>query len=179
MYGELLNDTDQSGKLECTSVIAKMGPHFSICCRAESPASMDHLPLWKYEDRMETYPTKDPALALSGQKAIQVEEPDPEVDLHLGASGPAFVGETFMLPVTLTSKGHEVHSGELKINIVDVKGGGLFSPRESESFSTDNHHVQLLGISGPVEEDDIQRGTDEIKKIQDSFGLVSVPFLKC
>jgi hypothetical protein len=43
-----------------------------ICCRAESPASMEDLPLWKFEDRVETFSTKDPALAFSGQKAAQV-----------------------------------------------------------------------------------------------------------
>ncbi|GLT72909.1 hypothetical protein SLA2020_448040 [Shorea laevis] len=120
--------SDQSGKLECISVIAKIGTHFTICCRAESPASMEDLPLWKFEDRVETSPTKDPALAFTGQKAAQVEEPDPQVDLNLGASGPAFIGESFLVPVTVISIGHAVYSGELKINLVDVRGGGLFSP---------------------------------------------------
>ncbi|KAL5550855.1 hypothetical protein UlMin_001031 [Ulmus minor] len=169
---------EQSGKLECTSVIAKMGPHFTICCRAESPASMNDLPLWKFEDRVETYPTKDPVLAFTGQKATQVEEPDPQVDLSLGASGPAFVGESFMIPVTVASKGHAVYFGELKINLVDVRGGGLFSPRETEPISLDSHHVQLLGISGPEGEDESHVDTDKIKKIQDSFGLVPVPTIK-
>ncbi|PON44825.1 Foie gras liver health family [Parasponia andersonii] len=170
---------DQSGKLECISVIAKMGPHFTICCRAESPASMGDLPLWKFEDRVDAYPTKDPALAFTGQKATQVEEPDPQVDLNLGASGPAFVGESFVIPVTVASRGHAVHFGELKINLVDVRGDGLFSPRETEPISLDSHHVQLLGMSGPEGEDESNQGVDKIKKIQDSFGLVSVPFLNC
>ncbi|KAH7514811.1 hypothetical protein FEM48_Zijuj11G0130200 [Ziziphus jujuba var. spinosa] len=171
--------SDKSGKLECISVIAKLAPHFTICCRAESPASMDELPLWKFEDRVETYPTKDPALAFSGQRAIQVEEPESQVDLNLGLSGPAFVGESFLVPVTLASKGHAVYSGELKINLVDVRGGGLISPSDTEPFSMDTHHVQLLGISEPEGEDESQQDTDKIKKIQESFGLVSVPFLKC
>ncbi|KAJ7944021.1 Trafficking protein particle complex subunit 11 [Quillaja saponaria] len=170
--------SDQSGKLECLSVIAKLGPHLTICCRAESPASMSDLPLWKFEDRVQTFPVKDPVLALSGQKASQVEEPDPEVDLHLGASGPALVGEIFMVPVTVVSKGHAVYSGELKINLVDVRGGGLFSPRETEPFSMDSHHVELLGISGPEGEDESQLDSDDIKRIQQSFGLISVPFLQ-
>ena len=174
-----MTDSDQSGKLECISVIAKMGPHFTICCRAESPASMGDLPLWKFEERVEAYPTKDPALAFTGQKATQVEEPVPEVDLSLGVSGPAFVGESFVIPVTVASKGHAVHSGELKINLVDVRGGGLFSPREAEPITMDGHHVQLLGISGPEGEDESNQSADKIKKIQESFGLVSVPFLKC
>ncbi|XP_017969396.1 PREDICTED: trafficking protein particle complex subunit 11 [Theobroma cacao] len=164
---------EQSGKLECISVIAKMGPHFTICCRAESPASMDDLPLWKFEDRVETFPTKDPALSFSGQKAAQVEEPDPQVDVTLGSSGPALVGERFVIPVTIASRDHAIYAGEMKINLVDVRGGGLFSPRESEPFSMDSHHVELLGIVGPEGEDD----PDKIKKIQQSFGLVSVPFL--
>ncbi|KAF4391797.1 hypothetical protein F8388_017392 [Cannabis sativa] len=169
--------SDQSGKLECISVIAKMGPHFTICCRAESPASMGDLPLWKFEDRVEAYPTKDRALAFTGQKATQVEEPDPQVNLNIDASGPAFVGESFVIPVTVASKGHAVHSGELKINLVDVRGGGLFSPRETEPITLDSHHVQLLGITGPEGEDESNLGADNIKKIQESFGLVSVPFL--
>ncbi|GLT26933.1 hypothetical protein SLA2020_019710 [Shorea laevis] len=141
--------SEQSGKLECISIIAQMGSHFTICCRAESPASMDDLPLWKFEARVETFPTKDPALAFSGQKAAQVEEPEPLVDLSVGASGPALVGESFMVPVTITARSHAIHFGELKINLVDVRGGGLFSPRESEPFGLDSHHVELLGITGP------------------------------
>ncbi|KAJ6301288.1 hypothetical protein OIU77_015572 [Salix suchowensis] len=169
---------EQSGKLECTYVIAKMRPHFTICCGAESPASMEDLPLWKFEDRVETFPTRDPALAFSGQKAAQVEEPEPQVDLILGAAGPALVGECFTFPVTVASKDHAIFSGKLKINLLDVKGGGLFSPREAELFSTDSHHVELLGVTGPEGEDESLMGPDKIKKIQQSFGLVSVPTLK-
>lgn len=168
---------DQSGKLECLSVVAKIGSHFTICCRAESPASLDSLPLWTLEDRIQTVPIKDPVLVFSGQKSTQVEEPEPQVDLCLGASGPALVGEIFLVPVTLVSKGHDVYSGELKINLVDVGGGGLFSPRDSP-YSVDSHHVQLLGISGPEGEDDSQLDKENIKKIQQSFGLISVPFVK-
>ncbi|CAN1169740.1 Trafficking protein particle complex subunit 11 [Linum perenne] len=170
--------SEMSGKLECIYVIAKMRSHLTICCRAESPASMDDLTLWRFEDRVQTFPTKDPALAFSGQKAAQVEEHDPQVDLVLGATGPALVEECFVVPVTVTSKGHSVFSGELKINLVDVKGGGLFSPREVEPLSSDSHHVQLLGVSMPEKEEDPQVASSKIKKIQQSFGLVSVPFLK-
>ncbi|PKI57065.1 trafficking protein particle complex subunit 11 [Punica granatum] len=171
--------SEQSGKLECALVVVKLGPHFTILCRAESPASMDDLPLWKFEDRVETYPTKDPSLALTGQKATQVEEPEPQVDLTLGAMGPALVGESFMVPVTVSAKGHSVYSGELKINLVDVKGGGLFSPRETEASSLDSHHVELLGIAGAEWEDESQSGSDgNINRIQHSFALVSVPSIK-
>ncbi|XP_057952195.1 uncharacterized protein LOC131146552 [Malania oleifera] len=169
--------SEQGGKLECISVVARIGPYFTICCRAESPASMDDLPLWKFEDRVENLPTKDPALAFSGQKFIQVEEPDPQVDLNLCATGPALVGESFIVPVTVISKGLPVYYGELKINLVDARGGGLVSPRELEPFSMDNHHVELLGIVGPQGEEKFQNGSESIKKIQQSFGLVSVPFL--
>ncbi|KAK8606692.1 hypothetical protein V6N13_052457 [Hibiscus sabdariffa] len=170
--------SEQSGKLECTSIIAKIGPHFTICCRAESPASMDDLPVWKFENLVETFPTKDPALSFSGQKAAQVEEPEPQVDVTLGASGPALVGERFLVPVTIASRGHAIYAGEMKINLVDVRGGGLFSPRESEPLSLDTHHVELLGIVGAEWEDESRKGSDKIMKIQQSFGLVSVPFLK-
>ncbi|KAJ4966669.1 hypothetical protein NE237_018518 [Protea cynaroides] len=170
--------SEQSGKLECLSVIAKLGPYLTICCRAESPASMDDLPLWKYEDLVQTFPTRDPALAFSGQKVVQVEEPDPQVDLVLDATGPAFVGERFLVPVTVTSKGHAIYSGELKINLVDARGGGLVSPREAEPFSMDSHHVELLGISEPDGESEFQAGMDNIKKIQQSFGLLPIPFIK-
>ncbi|XP_051113340.1 uncharacterized protein LOC127239296 isoform X2 [Andrographis paniculata] len=170
--------SDQSGKLECIYVISRIGPHFTICCRAESPASMNDLPLWKFENVVETIPTKDPSLAFSGQKAIQVEEPDPQVDLILGSSGPALVGESFILPVTIASKGHAVHSGELKINLVDTRGGGLLSPREEEPFSADNLHVELVEISCPVPENPSEASSDNIQKIQPSFGLISVPSLE-
>lgn len=170
--------SEQSGKLECIYVIARIGPHFSICCRAESPASMNDLPLWKFEDRVESIPTKDPSLAFSGQKAVQVEEPDPQVDLKLDPSGPALVGENFVVPVSITSKGHSIHSGELKINLVDTKGGGLLSPREVVTSSGDNLHVELVGISGQECQVDRHAGSDSIQKIQPSFGLVSVPVLE-
>ncbi|KAK9678673.1 hypothetical protein RND81_11G226600 [Saponaria officinalis] len=166
--------SDRSGKLECLSIIARIGSNFTICCRAESPASMGELPLWKFEERVESLPTKDLALAFSGQKAIQVDEPDPQVDLSVDALGPALVGERFIVPVTIVSKGHSVHCGELKINLVDIKGGGLVSPREIDPNASEKHHVELLGISGPEDGNDF----DNIRKIQHSFGLISVPLLK-
>lgn len=169
---------DKSGKLECLSVIAKIGSHFEICCRAESPASLDSLLLWSTEHYIETVPIKDPILAFSGQKSSQVEEPDPQVDLYLDAPGPALVGEIFLVPVSVVSKGHDIYSGEMKINIVDLKGGGLFSPKDSEPFSLTSHHVQLLGISGPEGENESHLDSDKIKQVQQSFGLISVPFLK-
>lgn len=168
----------QSGRLECLSVTAKLGQCFRICCRAESPASMEDLPLWKFEDRAETFPTKDVALSFSGHKFIQVEEPEPQVDLTMSASGPALVGENFVIPVSIVSKGHHVHSAELKINIVDARGGLLMSPREAEPLSSLTHHVELLSISGKFDEDEYQTNSDNIKKIQQSFGVVSVPALE-
>ncbi|KAJ6799926.1 trafficking protein particle complex subunit 11 [Iris pallida] len=168
----------QSGRLECLSVTVVIGDHFKICCRAESAASMEDLPLWKFEDRVETFPTKDPSLAFTGQKFIQVEEPEPQVDLTLSASGPVLVGENFIIPVSVVSKGHAVHSGELKINLVDARGDGLLiSPRDAESFSSIEHYVELLSISGKFEEDESHINSDCIKKIQQSFGVVSVPDL--
>lgn len=168
----------QSGKLECLSVSAKIGHSFMISCRAESPASMEDLPLWKFEEWVESFPTKDPGLAFYGQKVIQVEEPEPLVDLILSTSGPALVGENFIVPVMVESKGHAVHSGELKINLVDARGGGmLMSPRDAESFSSDRKHVELLNISGIPDEDESQTDSDNVRKIQHSFGVVSVPVL--
>ncbi|XP_047972886.1 trafficking protein particle complex subunit 11-like [Salvia hispanica] len=169
--------SDLSGKLECIHVIARIGPNFTICCRAESPALMNDSPLWKFENRLETIPIKDPGLALSGQKAIQVEEPEPQVDLILDSSGPALVGESFILPVRVASRGHAVHSGELKINLVDTRGGGLLSPRGEESFSSDNIHVELVDISCDAPQDKSGAPSDKIQKIQPSFGLISVPSL--
>jgi len=140
---------------------------------------MEDLPLWKFEDRVETFPTKDVALSFSSHKFIQVEEPEPQVDLTLHASGPALVGENFPIPVTVVSKGHQVHSGELKINIVDARGGGLLmSPRDTEPSSSISHHVELLSISGKFQENESQANSDDIKKIQQSFGVVTVPSLE-
>ncbi|GFQ07264.1 trafficking protein particle complex subunit 11 [Phtheirospermum japonicum] len=168
---------EQSGKLECIYVIARIGPHFTICGRAESPASMNDIPLWKFENLLETIPTTDLSLAFSGQKAIQVEEQDPQVDLILGSPGPALVGESFILPVTVASKGHAVYSGELKINLVDTRGGGLLSPREDETFSADNLHVELVDITCNVPKEQSEAPNNNIQKIQPSFGLISVPSL--
>ncbi|XP_010466357.1 PREDICTED: trafficking protein particle complex subunit 11-like isoform X1 [Camelina sativa] len=171
-------NSEQSGKLECLSVLAKLGPLFTISSRAESPAAMEDLSLWKHENRVESLPTKDPVLAVFGQKATQVDEPEPQVDVSLGASGPALVGEDFTMPIVVTSKGHAVYNGELKINLVDVGGGGLFSPRETEPFSLESHHVEICGIDGAEGNDESESETGNIKKIQQSFGLVSVPDLK-
>ncbi|XP_062220107.1 uncharacterized protein LOC133919663 [Phragmites australis] len=166
----------QSGKLECLSVKVTINKHLVICCQAESPASMEDFPLWKFEDQVETVPTKDNILDFSGQKLIQVEEPDAQVDLVLNSAGPALVGELFIVPVTILSKGHAVHYGELKINLVDARGGGLLmSPREAEE--SESHHVELLGVSAMSEDKDLKEGVDSIKKIQYSFGVVSVPKL--
>ncbi|XP_020583396.1 trafficking protein particle complex subunit 11 isoform X2 [Phalaenopsis equestris] len=167
----------QSGKLECVSVNVMLGHQFTFCCRPESPASMEDLTLWKFEDLMENFPSKDPIISFSGQKYIQVEEPEPEVELTLNASSPALVGENFIVPVSVVSKGHPLHSAELKINLVDARGGGmLMSPRDTEPFSFDKHHVELLSVSG-VFDDDSQSNSNDIRKIQQSFGVVSVPFL--
>ncbi|KAJ3696579.1 hypothetical protein LUZ61_000284 [Rhynchospora tenuis] len=175
----------QSGKLECLSVKAKINNNLIICCRAESPALMEDLTMWKYENQRETYPTLDPALSLSGQKSIQVDEPNPLVDLTLNSTGPALVGEVFQIPVLVVSTGHVIRGGELKINLVDARGGGmLMSPRETDE--SDAHHVELLSISGLPEEKEDDQNTDlseetksdNIRKIQYSFGVVSVPVLK-
>ncbi|KAK8950026.1 hypothetical protein KSP40_PGU007256 [Platanthera guangdongensis] len=168
----------QSGKLECMSVNVRVGNRFIFSCRAESPALMEDLNPWKFEDLLETPPTKDLVISFSGQKYIQVEEPEPQVELTLSASNPAFVGENFVVPVSVISKGHSVHSGELKINLVDARGGGmLMSPRDGEPFSLDIHHVELLCVTGVFEDDDSQSNSNDIRKIQQSFGVVSVPFL--
>lgn len=139
---------------------------------------MVDLPLWTFENCVHPLPIKDPILALLGQNFTKVEEPDPNVDVILGASGPAFVGESFMVPVTVVSKGPAIYSGELKINLVDVQGGGLFSPRATFKHAMDTHHVELRGITGPEEEDEPHLGPEKIKNIQQSFGLVSLPFLQ-
>ncbi|TVU28245.1 hypothetical protein EJB05_19755 [Eragrostis curvula] len=168
--------SEQSGKLECLSVKVTINEHLVFCCQAESPASMEDFPLWKFEDKVETLPTKDQVLALSGQKLVQVEEPDAQVDLVLNSAGPALVGELFIVPVTILSKGHAIHSGELKINLVDARGGGLLmTPREAEE--SESHHVELLGVSAVSEDKESKEEVDSIKKIQYSFGVLSVPRL--
>lgn len=58
----------QSGKLECMSVNVKVGNRFIFCCRAESPASMEGLNPWKFEDLLETPPTKDLVISFSGDR---------------------------------------------------------------------------------------------------------------
>uniref|UniRef100_A0A0D9YXC2 Trafficking protein particle complex subunit 11 n=1 Tax=Oryza glumipatula TaxID=40148 RepID=A0A0D9YXC2_9ORYZ len=166
----------QSGKLECLAVKATISKRLVVCCQAESPVSMGEFSLWKFEDQVEALPMKDNVLAFSGQKLIQVEEPDAQVDLVLDCPGPALVGELFTVPVTILSKGHAVHSGELKINLVDAKGGGLLmSPREAEE--SESHHVELLGVSDVTTENGSKEEVDSIRKIQHSFGVVSVPTL--
>jgi trafficking protein particle complex subunit 11 len=166
-------------------VKAIINNNLTICCRVESPAIMEDLAIWKYENMPETYPAADPALSLSGQKFVQVEESNPLVDLTLNSTGPALVGEVFRIPVHVVSTGHLIRAGELKINLVDARGGGmLMSPRETDE--SDAHHVELLSISGLPEEKSVnpkpdlleETESDNIRKIQYSFGVVSVPVLK-
>ncbi|KAF3789067.1 Trafficking protein particle complex subunit 11 [Nymphaea thermarum] len=176
----------QSGKLECVSVLARISKYFTICFRAESPASMEGQPLWKFEDRIEVLPTKDPTLSSIGQKVIQVEDPDPLVDLVLSSAGPALVGEIYPVSVLVITKGHRVCSGELKINLVDPRGA-LITPRDVESFSSENHDVELIGISvsselkEPLPNSEVTENkspnVENVRKVQQSFGLLSVPFL--
>eukprot|EP01018_Ginkgo_biloba_P032269 Gb_22022 [translate_table: standard] len=164
----------QSGKLECLSVIARVARNFTICCRAESPASREDLPLWKFEDRLETLPMRDSSLALFGQKVIQVEEPEPLVEIALSASGPGFVDEIFPVSVTVNSKGHAIHAGELKINIVDSKGGTITSPRETDS-TFQSYNVELLTASSI--RDDSERGIGAGTNYQTCSGLLALPFV--
>jgi trafficking protein particle complex subunit 11 len=78
--------------------------------------------------------------------------------------------------VSIESKEHAVHSGELKINLVDARGGGmLLSPREAED--SESHHVELLGVSTVSEDKESKEEADSIRNIQYSFGVISVPTL--
>ncbi|KAF9601068.1 hypothetical protein IFM89_015994 [Coptis chinensis] len=88
--GSLKVEADKPLRLEIDPIspFRVVGPCFTIICRAES---------WKFEECVDTLPTKDPGLAFSGQKVIQVEEQDSQVDLALGATGPALVGESFLV----------------------------------------------------------------------------------
>lgn len=164
-----------SGKLECLSVIARIGQHSTICCRAESPASREDLPLWKFEDRLETLPMRDGSLSLFGQKVIQVEDPEPLVDVVLSASGPGFVGELFPVSVLVNSKGHAIHAGELKINIVDSKVSSMASPRETASTSLQSYHVELLIVQSNGEQ--LERVTRDEENFQRCSGILAVPFI--
>ncbi|KAJ3694689.1 hypothetical protein LUZ60_000066 [Juncus effusus] len=178
----------QSGKLECLSVTAKIGKNLTISCRAESASSTEESHMWKFENPPDSSPAGDPILSFCGQKLIQVEEPDSSVELVLCSAGPALVGEIFQIPVKVISNNHLIKSGELKINLVDARGGGLLmSPRETETDEIEMHHVELLSISSPQEDEKSDDPSDpfggiesgeNIKKIQYSFGVVSVPELK-
>ncbi|KAL3612812.1 hypothetical protein D5086_003832 [Populus alba] len=46
----------------------------------------------------------------------------------------------------------------------------LLWPPRIMPYSTDSHHVELLGVTGPEGEDETLVGPDKIKKIQQSFG---------
>lgn len=164
-----------SGRLECSSVFARIGQHSTICCRAESPASRDDLPLWKFEDRLETLPMRDGSLALFGQKVIQVEDPEPLVDVVLSASGPGFVGELFPVSVLVNSKGHAINAGELKINIVDSKVSSMASPRETASTSLQSYDVELLIVQSNGEQ--LERETRAEENFKKSSGILSLPFI--
>lgn len=64
------------------------------------------------------------------------------VDVVLSALGPGFVRELFPVSVLVNSKGHAIHAGESKINIVDSKVGLMASPRETTSTSFQSYRVE-------------------------------------
>jgi hypothetical protein len=63
---------EESGKLECMAVVVRVGPHATIQCQVESPASREGIPLWMFESGLDILPLADGALAEFGQKVIRV-----------------------------------------------------------------------------------------------------------
>ena len=99
---------------------AHLGRFATIFCQVESPASRVDVLFWKFESQLEMFPMKDGSLAYFGQKIIQVEEPDPLVELTLEPMvGPALMGELYPVDVHVRSKGHAIYAGELKFSIVE------------------------------------------------------------
>ncbi|CAM6085659.1 unnamed protein product [Calypogeia fissa] len=119
----------QSGKLECTAVVARVGPHATLRCQVESPATRDVIPLWIYEPGLYTTPVKDTTLAYFGQKTIQVEEPEALVDVQLKTSGPGLVGEAYPVSLVVVSKGHKLKSGELDAHLGTLPSASSATPR--------------------------------------------------
>lgn len=111
----------RSGKLECLSVIAHIGPHASIKCQVESAASREEVPLWVFEPGVDLSPVKDSTLAFFGQKVISVEEPEPLANIVFDiSSGPAMVREDFPVSLCIRSTGHAIESGELKVYLAPL-----------------------------------------------------------
>lgn len=144
----------QSGKLECLIVTARLGMSASISCQVESPASRDDVLFWKFESELEILPMKDSSLSYFGQKTIQVEEPDPLVDLVLEAvGGPALLGEFFPIGIRIRSKGHSVYAGEMKLSIAESSSLSVISsPPRTPSSPVDTSLVELFTLCSRSQE---------------------------
>ncbi|KAG0566416.1 hypothetical protein KC19_7G062300 [Ceratodon purpureus] len=103
---------EESGKLECLAVVAHLGPHATIHCEVENVSTREDIPFWKSEPGVDAPPLANPALASSGQKVIQVEEPEALVDISLEGSSPGLVGESFPVSITISSAGHAGQAGD-------------------------------------------------------------------
>ncbi|XP_078438655.1 trafficking protein particle complex subunit-like protein [Wolffia australiana] len=153
----------QSGKLDCLSLTAALGPWCKIHLQVNSPNSLDSAV--GLLDRVENQPAGTLLLSAAGLKSIQVDLPDPEVDITLPPSaGPALIGEVFRIPFSVSSRGGTATlPSELKINLVDAA---------AEAAAPDTDQVELLAVIKPHHEEE-----EGINRIQKSFALVSVPAL--
>lgn len=161
-----------SGKLECVMVTARLVKSAVISCQVESPASRDEVLFWKFEPQLEILPMKDSSLSCFGQKTIQVEEPDPLIDLNLESFGPGLEGELFPIGITVKSKGHAVHVGEVKISIVESTTMSIISSPTTPSSSEETCLVELFTTDSICQED--VQGIQNIKKCS---GILAVPVI--
>eukprot|EP00250_Pteridium_aquilinum_P016026 c22902_g1_i1 orf=394-4026(-) len=158
----------QSGKLECLTVTAHLGTSASIMCQVESPASRDDVLYWNLESQLEMMPLKDIALSCYGQKTILVEEQDPLVDLVLKAvDGPALVNELFPINISIRSKGHAVHAGEIKLSIQESSPSSVMTSPRTPLIPIDMSLVELFTL-GPLRE-------SEEPELQLFSGVLVVP----
>lgn len=125
-------------------MVARLGPHATLRCQVESPATRDVIPLWVYESGVFTTPVKDTTLAYFGQKTIQVEEPEALVDLQLKTSGPGLVGEAYPVNLIITSKGHLLKSGELDVFLGALPPTSSTTPRYLAPTSSGTDDAELL-----------------------------------
>ncbi|KAF6137370.1 hypothetical protein GIB67_036407 [Kingdonia uniflora] len=142
VFAELLETSSATGSstVSLTSSIWDRGSLFV----------MDDLPLWKFEDRVEGFPAKDSALAFLGQKVIQVDEPEPQVDL---VNWPCSSRKEFHYP--------------------------RFSDLQGSRYSFWRVENKFIGRERgwPDGRDEAQNDPDNISKVQEAFGLVSVPYV--
>ncbi|KAJ7556794.1 hypothetical protein O6H91_05G099000 [Diphasiastrum complanatum] len=170
----------QSGRLECLTATAHIGPHATICCQVESPATRESIPLWIFEPGFDLLPFMDIDLAFLGQKVTQVEEPEALIDVTINTSSAGLVGELFSVPISLKSRGHAINQGELEVYISTYSASGSLEAQPSSPIDpVVAAPAELLILGNPRSDSLSQTALDGdaniLQKVTGPIKIASVP----